>query len=82
MAEAPAFDPDSMVPLYVQVADYVTARINAGELVPGSRLAAERDLAEQWGVAYQTIRRAMAELRSRGLIASVVGKGTFVTGHG
>jgi DNA-binding GntR family transcriptional regulator len=30
-------------------------------------------------VAYQTIRRAMRELRERGLVASVVGKGTFIT---
>jgi len=78
MADGPEFDPDSMTPLYVQVADYVAAQIAAGKLAPGSRLPAERDLAEQWGVAYQTIRRAMAELRSRGLVASVVGKGTFI----
>jgi DNA-binding transcriptional regulator YhcF (GntR family) len=61
---APTFNPDSLVPLYVQV---------------GSRLPAERDLAEQWGIAYQTVRRTMRELRERGLVASVVGKGTFVT---
>ena len=28
---------------------------------------------------YQTVRRAMRELRERGLIASVIGKGTYVT---
>jgi DNA-binding GntR family transcriptional regulator len=31
------------------------------------------------GVAYQTVRRAMRELRERGLTVSVVGKGIFVT---
>jgi GntR family transcriptional regulator len=72
------FDPASQVPLYVQIADHVEAQIASGELAPGGRLPAERDLAEQWGVAYQTVRRAMRELRERGLIASVVGKGTFV----
>jgi len=30
-------------------------------------------------VAYQTVRRTMRELRDRGLVTSVVGKGTFVT---
>jgi len=79
MADVPVFDADSQTPLYVQVADYVAGRIQAGALRPGSRLPAERDLAEQWGVAYQTIRRAMRELRERGLVASVVGKGTYVT---
>lgn len=72
------FDPASQVPLYVQIANHVEAQISSGELAPGGRLPAERDLAEQWGVAYQTVRRAMRELRERGLVASVVGKGTFV----
>ena len=76
------FDPDSLTPLYVQVADHVAAQIAAGELAPGSRLPAERDLADRWGVAYQTIRRAMRELRERGLVASVVGKGTFIVPAG
>ena len=78
MAEAPAFNPDSVIPLYVQAADYVAGQIASGKLAPGQRLPAERDLAEQWGIAYQTVRRTMQELRERGLVASRVGKGTFV----
>lgn len=80
MAPRRVFDADSLVPLYVQAADYVAAQIANGDLARGSKLPAERDLAEQWGVAYQTVRRAMKELRERGLVASVVGKGTFVIG--
>jgi len=72
------FDPASAVPLYVQAADYVAAQIERGELAPGARLPAERDLAEQWGIAYQTVRRTMRELRERGLVVSVPGKGTFI----
>jgi DNA-binding GntR family transcriptional regulator len=78
MADPPVFAPDSPVPLYVQAADYLAARIASGDLAPGARLPAERDLADQWGIAYQTVRRTMRELRERGLVASVVGKGTFV----
>jgi DNA-binding GntR family transcriptional regulator len=78
MADAPAFDPDSEVPLYAQAADYIAGRIASGDLAPGARLPAERDLADDWGIAYQTVRRAMRELRARGLVSSVVGKGTFV----
>jgi GntR family transcriptional regulator len=78
MAEPPTLNPDSLVPLYVQAADYLAARIASGDLPVGSRLPAERDLAEQWGIAYQTVRRTMRELRERGVVASVVGKGTFV----
>jgi GntR family transcriptional regulator len=76
---APPFNPDSQVPLYVQAADYVQEQIAAERLPVGGRLPSERDLADQWGVAYQTVRRAMRELRGRGLVASVVGKGTYVT---
>jgi DNA-binding GntR family transcriptional regulator len=35
-------------------------------------------MAERWGVAYLTVRRAMAELRKKGLIVSVQGRGTYV----
>ena len=78
MADAPVFDTGSVVPLYEQAADYVAALIASGELAPGQKLGAERDLADAWGIAYQTVRRAMAELRARGLVESRVGKGTFV----
>ena len=78
MAGAPTFDPASAIPLYAQVADYVAGQIESGAYERGQKLPAERDLAEEWGVAYQTVRRAMRELRERGLIVSVVGKGTFV----
>lgn len=82
MASQPTFDANSLVPLYVQAADRVAERIASGELVKGAKLPSERDLADEWGIAYQTVRRAMKELRERGLVASVVGKGTFVIGGG
>jgi GntR family transcriptional regulator len=78
MADPPVFEPQSLTPLYVQAADYIAARIASGDLRLGDQLPAERDLADQWGIAYQTVRRTMQELRERGLVASRVGKGTFV----
>jgi len=48
---------------YVRVADDIAARIASGELKPGARLRAERELAEHYGVSYGTIRRAMEVLR-------------------
>lgn len=70
---------DGPTPIYVQVADFIEARIDSGELAPGARLTAERDLAAELGVAYDTVRRATALLRERGLIVTVQGRGTFVT---
>jgi DNA-binding FadR family transcriptional regulator len=67
-------DPDAPKLINVQVADHITARIRAGDLAPGARLAAERDLATQYGVSYDTIRRATALLRDRELIITIVGR--------
>ena len=64
--------------IYVQIVDYVEAHIESGEWQAGHRLPSERDMAERWGVAYLTVRRAMAELRKKGLIVSVQGRGTYV----
>ena len=35
MSQPPRFDPNSVVPLYVQAADYVAGLIESGELRPG-----------------------------------------------
>lgn len=72
-------DPNAPKLVYVQVADHIAGRIAAGDLAPGARLPAERDLAAEYGVAYDTIRRATARLRDRGLILTIVGRGTFVS---
>lgn len=77
-SQIPEFDPQGPQLVYVAVADHIAARITGGELTPGARLPAERDLAEEYGVAYLTVRRAARVLRERGLILTVHGKGTFV----
>ncbi|MBE1531143.1 GntR family transcriptional regulator [Actinomadura algeriensis] len=84
MSEVPPFEPvqDGPEYVYVQVANHIAARIKAGDLMPGARLPAERDLAAEYGVAYLTVRRAAQELRERGLIITVMGRGTFVAEPG
>ena len=61
---------------YAQVADDVQRRITAGEI--STKLPSERSFAEEYGVAYTTVRHAMALLRERGLIVTVHGRGTYV----
>ena len=78
MDERPVIDTSGPELVYLQVANHIAGRIAAGELAPGTRLPAERDLAEFYGVAYDTIRRATAVLRQRELIVTVHGRGTFV----
>jgi DNA-binding GntR family transcriptional regulator len=74
----PAWDFSGPVPLYEQAADWINQLRDDGELAAGTRLPAERDLAHQWGIAYQTVRRVMRELRERGVVISRQGRGTFI----
>ena len=61
---------------YLQVAEAISARIRDGEIT--YKLPAERALAAEYGVAYQTVRRSMQLLRDQGLIITRQGRGTFV----
>jgi DNA-binding GntR family transcriptional regulator len=74
--DRPVFDAASAEPLYMQVAGYIEGQV---KITRGQRLPLERDMGEYYGMAYQTIRRAMRELREWGLVESVLGKGTFIT---
>jgi DNA-binding GntR family transcriptional regulator len=75
MSDDTLIDRAGPVRAYQQVADALAARIGAGRY-PG-QLPAERDLAREFGIAYATVRRAMAVLRERGLIQTIRGSGTF-----
>lgn len=74
-----ALDRDAEVPLGVQLAWALRARIHAGTLTPGERLPALRDLAEALGVNSNTIRAVYQRLEHEGLLSSLQGSGTFVT---
>jgi len=76
--QEPVVDPSRPVYVYVQVADHLAARITAGEIRAGALLAGERALAEEYGIAIGTARRAIQELRDRGLVVTLPSKGTFV----
>jgi GntR family transcriptional regulator len=80
VSAVPPFDPDAGEPgyLYTAVADHVAARVTAGDLPPGARLPGERDLADEYGVSLGTARRALVELRDRGIVTTLPGKGTFI----
>lgn len=56
------------------------ARIEAdiAGLEPGTMLRGERAMAEEYGVAIGAIRRAMVDLRERGLVVTLPHRGTFV----
>ncbi|GAA3438921.1 GntR family transcriptional regulator [Kutzneria kofuensis] len=67
---------------YEQIADQLARDIRRGRLPRGARLPGEHVLASRFAVSRNTIRQALAELGSRGLIATHSGKGSFVTFDG
>lgn len=68
----------SPIPLYYQLAEVIEEQIATGELRPGDRLPAERDLAQQAGISRMTARQALNYLAERGAIDVRHGVGTFV----
>jgi len=68
----------SPVPLYEQIVSHVTSSVARGDLQPGERLPAVRDLAERWEVGVNTMTRAWEILQGRGVLVVGQGKGTFV----
>ncbi|MFW6695736.1 winged helix-turn-helix domain-containing protein [Streptomyces sp. MAR4 CNX-425] len=73
MTEIPRYE-------YVKLADAIAADIASGKLSPGAALPGERAMTELHGVSIGTVRRAIVELRRRGLVATLPAKGTYVIG--
>lgn len=78
----PAAGQDGPAPLFAQVRDAIRADILAGALGPGDRLPSESELIARFGVSRITVRQALAELQSSGLVQTVNGKGSYVTRPG
>jgi len=74
--------PESHIPLYIQLRDQLRSLVHAGDLRPGDRIPASRELATILGVHRTTVANAYAELESEGLIQGHVGRGTFIRGNG
>lgn len=58
--------------------DALREDIRSGQLLPGTKLPTQRDLARTTGVAVGTIARAYRDANTEGLIRSTVGRGSFV----
>src|SRR3982074_2362453 len=74
--------PESHVPLYIQLRDQLRSLVHAGDLRHGDRIPASRELANLLGVHRTTVANAYAELESEGLIQGHVGRGTFIRANG
>jgi len=70
---------DQRGPLYLKLATWLRRRILDGGWVAGERLPPLDRLAADLGVAVVTLRQAVAQLESEGLLKRRQGKGTFIS---
>lgn len=65
-------------PMYQQIVDQISARVLAGDWLPGQALPSIRELAATSQVSVITVKRAYEELERAGLIHTRQGKGSVV----
>ncbi|MEU2827307.1 winged helix-turn-helix domain-containing protein [Streptomyces lavendulae] len=63
---------------YMKLADAIATDISSGKLPLGAALPGERAMTSLYSVSIGTVRRAVVELRKRGLVATLPAKGTYV----
>ncbi len=69
-------------PSYVQLAAHLRARIEPGEIPSEGALPSITFLVQETGLAVGTVRKAIKVLADEGLVVTVPGRGSFVTGRG
>jgi DNA-binding FadR family transcriptional regulator len=75
------FEPIKMDPAYRRVAASIEGKIMARDLNDGDTLPAETDLARQFRVNRSTVREALRELQSKGLVARREGGKRLFVSH-
>jgi len=65
-------------PLYQLVVDSILEGIQSGELQPNDRIPSESELCKIHSVGRNTVRHAISELVSKGVLRTVQGLGTFI----
>ena len=71
-------DREAPLPLYVQLRDALLREIHEGGLQPGDRFPSETAIRDRYPVSRATIRQALADLETGGVIRKVQGLGSFV----
>lgn len=74
-----SIDKNSVIPIYYQLAKLLEGQILRGELKPGEALPTETEIASHFEISRMTVRRAIAELITAGMVHPQQGKGTFVS---
>lgn len=72
-------DKRSPIPAYFQLKNIILENINNGEYPEGSLIPSERDLCEDLGISRMTVRQALNQLVTEGVLYREKGRGTFVS---
>lgn len=72
-------DKKSPIPVYYQLKNIILGKIKDGEFSEGSLIPSERDLGENLGISRMTVRQALNQLVTEGMLYREKGKGTFVS---
>ena len=64
-------------PGYRRIVETIAERIATGVYAPGGRLPSGSQLCTEFGVSPMTVTRALAVLKTEGLVSSVKGRGTY-----
>ncbi|KRK33197.1 GntR family transcriptional regulator [Loigolactobacillus bifermentans DSM 20003] len=65
-------------PIYQSLVQQLSQAIASGELLPGTQLPPQRELANFLGINFTTVTRAYRLSQQQGLTYAVIGQGTFV----
>jgi DNA-binding FadR family transcriptional regulator len=71
-------DPSADRAVFRQLADLLRDQIQSGALAPGRPLPSELRLAQEYGISRTTVRQAIGQLRTEGLVTVDRPRGTFV----
>lgn len=71
-------DPHAATPPFQQLRTHILQAVRAGDLVPGHKLPTVRSLADELGLAVNTVARAYRELEQDGVIETRGRKGSFI----
>ena len=78
MSATVTIDPTSTVPPYEQLRSQLAFQVRSGALAVGDRLPTVRQLANDLGIAKNTVVRAFRELEETGLVVGAGRRGTIV----
>lgn len=72
-------DKKSPIPVYYQLKNIILKKIKDGDYKEGNLIPSERELSDELGISRMTVRHALNQLVTEGVLLREKGKGTFVT---